>query len=116
VIDRLASDKSSRDVYAIGSGDDMVTFVLSDDQRNRVTVRPSGTEPKLKYYIQLYEPVPANSPVKSIREPLSQQALAVAHEIVDLSGSVIGTDLPGSESGQVRTWQEEWTSGVRRIV
>jgi phosphoglucomutase len=116
VIDRLPAEKSARSAYSIGSGDDMITFVLSGDQRNRVTARPSGTEPKLKYYIQLYEPVPSGTSVIAVREPLSAAALAVGREIVDLSGSVIGTDLSPSEQQQVRTWREEWHSGVRRLV
>ena len=94
----------------------MLTFVLSADARNRVTVRPSGTEPKLKYYIQLYEPVASGVEVKSVREPLSALALAIAREIVDLSGSVIGTDVPSSDASLVGSWREEWQSGVRRLV
>src|SRR5438105_8428275 len=92
LLDRLEPAKSTRAAYAIGSGDDMVTFVLSEDLRNRVTVRPSGTEPKLKYYIQLYAPV-SGGDVLTVRETLAGKALEVAREVVELSGSVIGTDL-----------------------
>jgi phosphomannomutase len=116
VLDRLPPAKSARDAYAIGSGDDMVTFVLSEDLRNRVTVRPSGTEPKLKYYIQLFEPVAAGRSVPSVREPLSAAALAVAEEIVNRSGEVIGGDVSAAEAPQVQVWREEWSSGVRRLV
>jgi phosphomannomutase len=116
VMDRLPAAKSARASYSIGSGDDMVTFVLSDDMRNRVTVRPSGTEPKLKYYIQLYEPVPASGDVAAVREPLSARALEVAKEIVDLSGTVIGSGLPASDAAQVDIWRKEWAGGVRRLV
>ena len=43
VLDRLPAEKSTaRRPTRSGSGDDMLTFVLSEDQRNRVTVRPSG--------------------------------------------------------------------------
>jgi hypothetical protein len=94
----------------------MVTFVLSDDRRSRVTVRPSGTEPKLKYYIQLYAPVPSGISVVSVREPLSADALGIAEEIVKLSGEVIGTDLPGTEKEQVAAWRREWAEGVKRLV
>ena len=93
----------------------MVTFVLSEDVRNRVTVRPSGTEPKLKYYIQLYAPV-SGGDVRTVRETLAAKALEVAREVVELSGSVIGTDLPPSEAAQVAAWRKEWTGGVRRLV
>jgi phosphomannomutase len=116
VLDRLSAAKSTRDAYAIGSGDDMLTFVLSEDQRNRVTVRPSGTEPKLKYYIQLYEPVTPGATVPSVRDPLSAATLAIAEEIVTLSGQLIGHDLASSEASHVKLWQEEWSAGVWRLV
>lgn len=35
---------------------DMFTLLLSEDGRSRATARPSGTEPKIKYYIQHYAP------------------------------------------------------------
>lgn len=38
----------------IGRPEDMLRFELSDDARTRVTVRPSGTEPKLKFYTQMH--------------------------------------------------------------
>jgi hypothetical protein len=51
-----------------------------------------------------------------VRESLSGVAHDVAREIVDLSGTVIGSDLPASEAAQVESWRSEWSNGVRRLV
>jgi phosphoglucomutase len=116
LLDRLAPEKSNRAAYSIGSGDDMLTFALSDDMRNRVTVRPSGTEPKLKYYIQLYEPVPSPGDVVAVRQKLAAAAVGVAREVVDQSGTLIGGDLPATDAARVDAWRTEWAGGVRRLV
>lgn len=36
----------------------VLIFVLSDDQHTRVTIRPSGTEPKIKYYGAIRKDIP----------------------------------------------------------
>lgn len=48
VIDRATSSE--------GTKGDVLIFSLSADRRTRVTVRPSGTEPKLKIYTQYWAP------------------------------------------------------------
>lgn len=57
IIDRLPEDQRGRGKYAVGRTGDQITFILSDDGRSRVTVRPSGTEPMIKCYIQHYASV-----------------------------------------------------------
>ena len=54
VVDRLPEEKRDESVYKTGSAKDMITFIFSDDGLCRLTARPSGTEPKVKYYIQLW--------------------------------------------------------------
>jgi phosphoglucomutase len=110
-LDRLPEDKRSADTYAIGSATDMVTFVLSDDLRNRVTVRPSGTEPKLKYYIQVNEPPSGH--VGEQKHRLSELALSIAREVEEHSGHAIGNRLPADKAQQLKA---EWSGGVRRLV
>ncbi|MEX2028072.1 MAG: phospho-sugar mutase [Candidatus Curtissbacteria bacterium] len=54
VIDRLPEEKRKPENYKTGATGDQLTYVMSQDEKVKVTVRPSGTEPKIKYYIQNY--------------------------------------------------------------
>ena len=73
--------------------------------RSRVTARPSGTEPKLKYYDQLYEPTGGD--VGVVKGRLAQDALAVAEDVVMQSGNPL-IDNP--------VWHSDWKQGIRRLV
>lgn len=57
IIDRLDPVKAAPDRYKVGSTGDQIAFLLSEGGGTKVTLRPSGTEPKLKYYIQVYQPI-----------------------------------------------------------
>jgi phosphoglucomutase len=101
----------ARGSYRLGNAADMLTFWLSEDGRSRVTVRPSGTEPKLKYYVQLFEPVSGN--LEDVKSRLGEDALAVAHGIVDLCATAIG---PGLEAPRRAELAQDWARGEPRLV
>lgn len=71
LIDRLKPE------YApIGQGDVLI-FNLSEDNHTRVTIRPSGTEPKVKIYTQLHSPLDPNisdSDLKTAQQESDQLA------------------------------------------
>lgn len=48
-----------RDKFEGTEKGNVLIFELSEDGHNRLTIRPSGTEPKIKIYTQLYTPSPA---------------------------------------------------------
>jgi phosphomannomutase len=55
-------------------------------ERGRVLVRPSGTEPKLKIYVDLRGEVAQNASVGAEEEKLAVEALALAREVVEKLG------------------------------
>jgi phosphomannomutase len=65
VIDRQSGtvlDPQSGKVVRNGEGTkgNVLVFVLSEDSHTRVTIRPSGTEPKIKYYGAIHKAIAAD--------------------------------------------------------
>lgn len=60
----------------------VVVLELDGDNRCRVTVRPSGTEPKLKFYVQWY--VPAADNIDEQLDSLDKQLDGLARELEGL--------------------------------
>lgn len=65
----------------------VIALIFNGDSRCRITVRPSGTEPKIKFYVQWYEP--ANDDVKAQYKQLQSfiQQLSGEMEKVVLNAS-----------------------------
>lgn len=87
VVDRLDPELRHPDKYKVGRTGDQITFILSEDHRTKVTVRPSGTEPKVKYYIQHFEKVGGN--LDEVRRRVDQKAQELEKEIVSLGEDLI---------------------------
>lgn len=75
VIDRATSEE--------GTKGDVVILSLSHDRRLRVTVRPSGTEPKLKIYTQYWAPFSGND-IQTAKQHADQAAEALQAAVLPL--------------------------------
>lgn len=89
MIDRLDPESRLPEKYRVGKTGDQLTFILSEDKRWQVTARPSGTEPKIKYYIQAYEKVEGN--LEQVRSRINEQAEKIVQAIVELGEKLIGS-------------------------
>ncbi len=101
--DRLDETARAPDAYRMGGSADIVTLYLSQDRRTRVTVRPSGTEPKLKVYVQHY--APAGASLDGTKAIIDSEAAALGDAILDRCGRMLGSTL-----------RREWLRADRRVV
>lgn len=101
--DRLDEAARAPDAYRMGGSADIVTLYLSADRRTRVTVRPSGTEPKLKVYVQHY--APAGPSLEDTKVIVNAEAAALGEAILDRCGQMLNAKL-----------RQAWLGAGRRVV
>ena len=87
VIDRLAGTAIAPETGKVirnveGTKGDVLVFVLSEDGHTRVTIRPSGTEPKIKYYGAIKKPTKFGMSGAELKS-LKAEALAMLNAYVD---------------------------------
>ncbi len=52
----------------------ILIFRLSEDERSWLAVRPSGTEPKIKFYLSVYAPVGADDDLDAVKQLAAEKA------------------------------------------
>lgn len=103
VNDLLGVTNFSPESYSIGGSNDIISFELLDDSRSRITIRPSGTEPKLKIYIQRYQPVFAS---------LQQTKSKIDNHVNDIIQDISSYLLEGLSS----ELRPSWNTSLKRII
>lgn len=86
MIDRLPKEKRPVEKYKCGATGDQITFVFSGEEKTRLTARPSGTEPKIKYYIQVYG---TNKDLQAVKNEIDNQAEKLEKAIIEIQEGII---------------------------
>ncbi|MBN1297668.1 phospho-sugar mutase [bacterium] len=88
VIDRKSNEIKTSSGAVVGRIEqhtgNVMQFLFDETGRNRVTARPSGTEPKIKFYAQLWEPVPhhiSDRDLEFMRRKLMDEANALIDDL-----------------------------------
>ena len=93
VIDRLDENLRDPEKYKAGVTGDQISFVLSEDGRTKFTVRPSGTDPQLKYYFQHYGRV--DNDLQRVKKEIDSVADKLETAIFKFQDKVLGKKIQG---------------------
>ena len=103
VQDRLLKKEKTPDSYQVGHYSDMISMYLSKDLKTRISIRPSGTEPVLKIYIQCHD---------TVKNDLSSTKIAVDTKTRLLQSSIV--NYIGSRLSQQS--RKEWNKSRHQIL
>ncbi len=75
----------------------VLAFALGDD--HRLVIRPSGTEPKTKIYVEAIHPVAEGDDVSAVLAAATADAEALGRDFVSQALAIVGLDLPTVGAG-----------------
>ncbi|MBD3411779.1 MAG: hypothetical protein GF397_01535 [Elusimicrobia bacterium] len=61
-----------------GFPDAGIRFYFDDNKMNHITIRPSGTEPKIRFYVQLYDPTVSQETLNQKKQMLYTEIVKIA--------------------------------------
>ncbi|MBZ0272766.1 phospho-sugar mutase [bacterium] len=73
-----------------GAKGDVMQFWFDDEGRTRVTVRPSGTEPKIKHYAAAFEPVENAAGLKAAKKRGDARVHALIDAVKAFENKIVG--------------------------
>jgi len=92
IIDRLDPELREPSKYKAGVTGDQITFLLSKDGRTKFTVRPSGTQPQFKYYIQVYG---SDKDLDKVKKEVDLETKQIEKSFFDYQFKILGKDISG---------------------
>lgn len=92
IIDRLDPELRAPAKYKAGVTGDQITFVLSKDGKTKFTVRPSGTQPQFKYYIQVYG---CGNDLNKVKKEVDLRAKEIEKSFFDHQFKILGKNISG---------------------
>jgi len=93
VVDKLDPKLAAPEKYIAGITGDEITFILSPDERVRLSTRPSGTQPQFKYYLQTYGKVDGD--LGDVKRQVDALAEGIEKDMYNYQDKILGKKLRG---------------------
>ncbi len=93
IIDKLDPKLRQPENYVPGVTGDEITFILSEDERIRLSTRPSGTQPQFKYYLQTSGKVEDN--LQEVKKEVDDLAISIEKDMYIYQDKILGKKSRG---------------------